>query len=585
MKFLKFITLLLSSLILLQESTAQIASIYPIPNSEFLSASTNIIIRFQPNSFPKERDFKVTLNGSVSGIIAFETIFISESNTVLLEPLFDFRYGEVATVKGACENPSITLEFSFNISPFDKKIKNHSELNDKPYSLNTKAALFGMDNLVMNIYDTTKLGEGYIFIGPHMSMGDAHHLILDNNGEAVFQSQIPYLSFDFKKQSNGKITFSNPLGNNFHVMDSSYAVVDSFACGNGYDTDRHDLQILPNGNALMICLDWWVVDMSTVVDGGNSSAWVSGAIIQEIDGDNKNVVFEWRSIDHYAITDNLHGANLAASTMSYVHCNSVDVDEDGNIIISSKKLDEVTKIDRSTGDIMWRLGGKNNQFTFIGDTAGFCSQHDARWMGNGNITIFDNAEFTGNSPRAVEYHLDTSFMTATVVREYSDSLHTFSSYMGSLQRLKNGNDLISWGATDIGSPHVTEVDSNGNVVMEIRLDTLGEFRTYRAFRFPWIDSAMVNYLNNKTTFKDLAFINYPNPFSTNTTLFYEVKEQGDVLIIISDITGKTRTTLVNEEQTPGNKMIDLNSENMEAGIYICTLYQGAKKSSIKLVKQ
>ncbi len=62
----------------------------------------------------------------------------------------------------------------------------------------------------------------------------------------------------------------------------------------------------------------------------------------------------------------------------------------GIILLSFRHLNEVTKIDSSSGEIIWRLGGKQNQFTFLGDTMPFSAQHDARRIANGNLTLFDN---------------------------------------------------------------------------------------------------------------------------------------------------------------------------------------------------
>ena len=68
---------------------------------------------------------------------------------------------------------------------------------------------------------------------------------------------------------------------------------------------------------------------------------------------------------------------------------------------------------------MWRLGGKMNQFTFIGEhpenapyyTVG---QHDVHRLANGNLLYFDNGNISGGGVtpndrtycRAVEYALD-----------------------------------------------------------------------------------------------------------------------------------------------------------------------------------
>ena len=80
--------------------------------------------------------------------------------------------------------------------------------------------------------------------------------------------------------------------------------------------------------------------------------WVVGLIIEEQD-ENKNVVFQWRSWDHFKITDATYDIDLTDSVVDYVHGNAIEVDDDGNLLISSRHMDEVTKIDRQTGEIIW----------------------------------------------------------------------------------------------------------------------------------------------------------------------------------------------------------------------------------------
>ena len=158
-------------------------------------------------------------------------------------------------------------------------------------------------------------------------------------------------TFDFRKQPNGLMTYHR--GEKYYAEDAEHNLIDSFACGNGYTTDFHELQFDENGHAFLISYDPQIVDMSQIVSGGNPNATVYGIIIQELD-ENKNVVFQWRSWDHIEITEAIH-ENLTAATVDYVHTNAIDIDNDGNIMISSRHLSEVTKIDRVTGDIIWRL--------------------------------------------------------------------------------------------------------------------------------------------------------------------------------------------------------------------------------------
>ena len=133
--------------------------------------------------------------------------------------------------------------------------------------------------------------------------------------------------------------------------------------------------------------DYQRVRMDTVVPGGDTDATVIGLIVQELD-ENKNVVFQWRSWDHFEITDATYNIDLTESIIDYVHGNAIEMNDDGILLISSRHMDEVTKIDRQTGDIIWRCGGEhceNNEFTFLNDAIGFSHQHDLRRLPNGNL--------------------------------------------------------------------------------------------------------------------------------------------------------------------------------------------------------
>ena len=68
----------------------------------------------------------------------------------------------------------------------------------------------------------------------------------------------------------------------------------------------------------------------------------------------------------------------------------MEIHSEGNLIISTRNFNEITKISRQTGEIIWRLGGEKNQFQFINDNRGFGRQHSARVLSNGNLAIFDN---------------------------------------------------------------------------------------------------------------------------------------------------------------------------------------------------
>ena len=110
-----------------------------------------------------------------------------------------------------------------------------------------------------------------------------------------------------------------------------------------------------------------------------------------------------------------------------------------------------------------------NDFQFIDDSlSGPNRQHDARRLENGNIMIFDNGD-QRDIPltRITEYLVDEQEMTATLIWSYSHPNELVSLNQGSAQRLENGNTLISWGGVSNHGQLITEVDYDGNRVLEI----------------------------------------------------------------------------------------------------------------------
>jgi hypothetical protein len=327
----------------------------------------------------------------------------------------------------------------------------------------------------------TGITDGRIFLNNWQ--GSPYIMILENDGTPYFYQRVEQRARDFKVQPNGLLTrryITNLYG--FVGMDSNYTVIDTFLCTNGYGTDEHELYMLEDGHYFLIALGYRQVDMSLIVPGGDPEAIVIDNHIQEFD-ENHNLVFEWLSYDYFNIIDAVH-EDLTQHTIDYIHMNSIAVDYDGNIIISSRHLSEVTKINRQTGEIIWRLGGENNDFAFINDNFGISYQHFARPVeGKPNhYTIFDNGNYHNlHFSRAVEFHLDTLNMTASKVWEYRHAPDRYTPWMGNAQRLPNGNTLINY--ADGSLPKATEVSESGEIVYE------GNFvnynHCYRTFRFEW----------------------------------------------------------------------------------------------------
>lgn len=303
----------------------------------------------------------------------------------------------------------------------------------------------------------------------------SYFLILDNAGHPLFYSQTQSLG---QLECSGLFSSRREIKDlkkkyTWYLQDERFDEADTLQMGNGYLADSHAFQLLPNGHALMLAHDDQTIDMSQVVEGGHPAATVTGAVIQELDADRR-VIFQWRTWDHIAITDSYR--DITQESFGYVHVNAVSLDPiDGNIIVCCRETSEVVKVSRVTGAVMWRLGGKQNEFTFLNEHEENAPQyfkwiHDARRLPNGHLTMFDNGvdEAVGDQERtysrAVEYTLDEENRTATLVWEYRHDPDIRALTGGSVTRLPNGHTVINWAGA---APAMTEVDPNGRLVYEI----------------------------------------------------------------------------------------------------------------------
>ena len=524
----------------------------PLPNAVLVRPESELIIRqgdyINPLSLKNEY---IKVIGSKSKEHKGELKLSDDGKTILFQPYFPFALGEIVTVNirlGIRDIGGNFLEpIQYHFKILQKKVdwkkyvsqeslfpavhesKKRKFKEKKKYTFNVLDDSLPPDFPTINLDVNNNFGQGEIFAAPfvmHPIPEYAYLMILDRNAIPLFYRRFDHAVFNFKLQVNGQLTY---IGTNhiYYELNKSYAVVDSFKAGNGYPTDLHELDILPNGHALLIAIDYEIVRMDTIVAGGDSAAVVAGAVIQELDN-AKDVIFQWRSFDHYKITDATPGVDLTAHEIDYVHCNAIEVDTDGNIIISCRHMDEITKINRQTGDIIWRCGGvycKNNEFTFINDSTGFSHQHDIRRIANGDLTLFDNGNL--HSPRCTrvcEYHMDEVNKTMTLVWQYENNPVTYSFAMGNIQRLSNGNSFIGWGAND-ASHSISEVTPGGAIAWAVSFpDTISN---YRAFKFNW----QTDYFE---TNPDTIFFN-DVPFGQSDTSVINVINNSDSILTINGI--------------------------------------------------
>lgn len=112
------------------------------------------------------------------------------------------------------------------------------------------------------------------------------------------------------------------------------------------------------------------------------------------------------------------------------------------------------------------------------------------------------------------------------------------------------------------------VATHGNGVWEIPLEVISK-----------IDD------NISLTVNDLEFINYPNPFTNETSLQFKLTGRTHVNISVFDISGRLVDEVTNSEFPAGKhgiiwKIDDFQSTNNE--FFLCRLIAGGQNKTLKL---
>jgi hypothetical protein len=347
-----------------------------------------------------------------------------------------------------------------------------------------------------------EVASGYVFVAPKRGTGQDGPMILDNRGEPVWFYPVrekppeDRYATDFKVQNyRGEPVLTWWEGVNvpghgsggYVVMDGSYHEVGRIPASDSYDRDLHEFNITSRGTALFTVYDRVPMDLTFL--GGLKDDVAYNGIVEEMDIETGEVLFEWRSLDHVGVEESYRKSRIPGEPYDYFHINSIEVDHDGNLLVSSRNTWTVYKIDRRSGEVMWRLGGKKSDFEMGPDTR-TAFQHDARRHPDGTITIFDNREQEAGSSRGIVLELDENEMRASLVREYIHPDRIYAATQGNMQVLPNGNVFIGWGS----EPGFSEFGKDGELLFDaaFRVETdpqstkqLPKPESYRAFRFEW----------------------------------------------------------------------------------------------------
>lgn len=316
----------------------------------------------------------------------------------------------------------------------------------------------------------------------------------------------------------------------FVLMDSNYTEVEYITLlpterhGEGY-LDQHEILLLSPTHWMLLSYTCEYVNNIPAEVAGSPAAYVQAGIIQEVE--NNEVIMEIDSVDYpefyaLAMTSNDYASSTVEDLKSicdYVHPNSIDIDErDGNIIVSMRSMSSIVKFDRETGEIVWILGGRGNEFTGLDELIQqegilFLYQHNAKYVSEsvtGNkatISLFDNeTNFGKNLTRTLMIELDEETKTGKIVNVITGSdydaitgMKHWGTHCGNVEYITPTSAVVGWGLhvkldTDSATlgvkPVLSEINpETGELLFELVPDrnpnnaaSMSSFMSYRAYK-------------------------------------------------------------------------------------------------------
>lgn len=304
-------------------------------------------------------------------------------------------------------------------------------------------------------------------------------VVIDNAGRIIWYHRFPGgPGLNFQPQPNGRYAARpapatpadlarwveiDPLGN----------VTRTLGCARALQPRLHDLLAQPNGSYWIMCDETRTLDLSTT--GGPLEAVVMGTVIQHISATG-DLLFEWSPFDRLELDYRaIEPGDQTGGVINWTHGNAIDLDADGNLLVSFRNLSQVVKIDTRTGGVVWRMGGPGNDFTFQNAAApAFARQHGVRSTAKGQLVLLDNLGDPRGS-RVERYEYDETVRTVRQVASYPSSTGAIALIGGTTQSLPGGRTLVSFG----NGGSVEESDAAGNIVWRIEGNPGYVFRAQR----------------------------------------------------------------------------------------------------------
>jgi hypothetical protein len=443
----------------------------------------------------------VTVSGSRSGAHSGRLLPYSQGDGASFLPSKPFAQGEVVTVhavlRGLTNNTPIAWRFTVaEVDSVSRSLETPPPPPPPPKPSELQHFVSRPDLQPPTVTVSTDTGSqapGDVFLAPYAGPGQYGPMILDGSGKLVWFKPVPAgaRAADLRVQEyEGQPVLTwwqDPLvaggqrDAGVVIANSSYKDIAVVRAGNGYQPDLHAFAISPRGTALFTVYDAIRCNLSAY--GGPSNGAVADTLFQEIDLRTGLVRFEWHALDHVPLANSYmpvgHGGT-PISPWDYFHINAVS-EHGEDLLVDSRNTWAAYEVNARTGQVTWRLGGKQSSFA-MGPGAAPAFQHDVREEPDGTISFFDNGGTPKVHPqsRVIVLSLDRQKMTASLVSSFTHSPPLSAPSQGDFQPLADGNWFVGWGQ----EPYFSEFAPEGKLLLDAHLPAL--YQSYTVLKFPWV---------------------------------------------------------------------------------------------------
>jgi hypothetical protein len=442
----------------------------------------------------------VTVSGSRSGGHIGRLLPYSQGDGVSFLPSKPFTQGEVVTVHAVLRRITVStpIAWRFTVAEVDtvsRSLETPPPPPPPPKPSELQHFVSRPDLRPPAVAVTTSTGSqaaGDIFLAPYAGPGQYGPMILDGSGKLVWFKPIPAgeRAADLRVQEyeghpvltwwQDPLVFGGQSDAGVVIADSSYKDIAVVRAGNGYQPDLHAFAISPRGTALFTVYD--AIRCNLSADGGPSNGAVADTVFQEMDLRTGLVRFEWHALDHVPVASSYmpvaHGGT-PLSPWDWFHINAVS-EHGADLLVDSRNTWAAYEVDVHSGQVIWRLGGKQSSFT-MGPGAAPAYQHDVREESDGTISFFDNGGTPNVHPqsRVIVLSINRQKMTASLVSSFTHTPPLSAPSQGDFQPLADGTWFVGWGQ----EPYFSEFTPEGKLLFDAHLPAL--YQSYTVLKFPW----------------------------------------------------------------------------------------------------